>query len=85
MVADVDVLGVRLCYRVRCHEDGTLVITTNWDSIQLIAKLTEQTSNLGDLVSTIALKAMYSASVDEYAIVFCTREVQLIRPSASFR
>ena len=23
MVADVDVLGARLCYRVRCHEDGT--------------------------------------------------------------
>jgi len=28
---------------------------------------------------------MYSASVDERAIVFCVRDVQAMRPPASFR
>ena len=41
MVADVDVLGVRLHYGVGCHEYGPLIITADWDSIQLIAELIE--------------------------------------------
>ena len=35
MVADVDVLGARLHYRVGCHEYGPLIVTTDWDSILL--------------------------------------------------
>ena len=60
MVADVNVLGVRLCHRVGCHEYGPLIITTNWDSFQLIAELTEQTSNPGNLVSAIAQSHVFS-------------------------
>ena len=41
VVADIDVLGARLCYRVGCHEYGPLIITADRDSFQLIAKLTE--------------------------------------------
>ena len=41
MVVDVNVLGARLHYRVGCHKYGPLIITTDWDSIQLIAELTE--------------------------------------------
>ena len=53
MVANIDVLGPRLYYRVGCHEYGPLIVTANQDSIQLIAELTEQTPNPGNLVSTI--------------------------------
>ena len=62
VVADVDVLGARLCYRVGCHEYGPLIITANWDSLQPIAKLTEQTSNPGNLVSAIAQSHVFSLS-----------------------
>jgi len=62
VVADVDVLGVGLCYRVGCHEYGPLIITANQDSFQLIAKLTEQTSNPGNLSSTIAQNHIFSLS-----------------------
>jgi len=62
MVADVNVLGVRLCYRVGCHEYGPLIITTDRDSFQLIAELTEQTSNPGNLASTIAQSHIFSLS-----------------------
>ena len=41
MVANVDVLGARLYYRVGCHEYGPLIVTANQDSIQLIAELTK--------------------------------------------
>jgi len=62
MVADVDVLGVRLHYRVGCHEYGPLIIITNQDSFQLIAELTEQTSNPGNLASTITQSHVFSLS-----------------------
>ena len=41
MVVDVDVLGAWLHYRVGCHKYGPLIVTTNQDSIQLVAELTE--------------------------------------------
>ena len=62
MVADVNVLGARLRYRVGCHEYGPLIITANWDSFQLIAELTEQTLNPGNLVSAITQSHVFSLS-----------------------
>ena len=41
MVVNVNVFGARLHYGVGCHEYGPLIVTADWDSIQLIAKLTE--------------------------------------------
>jgi len=62
VVADVNVLGVRLHYRVGCHEYGPLIITAIWDSFQLIAELTKQTLNPGNLVSAIAQSHVFSLS-----------------------
>ena len=41
MVADVDVLGVRLHDRIGSHKYGSLIVTADWDSFQLVAELTE--------------------------------------------
>ena len=41
MVADVNVLGARLCDGIGSHEYGSLVVTADRDSFQLIAELTE--------------------------------------------
>jgi len=73
MVVDVDVLGARLHYRVGCHEYGPLIITANQDSSQLIAKLTEQTSNPGNLASTIAQSHVFSLSGRVHNSLLCTR------------
>ena len=60
MVVDVNVLGVRLHYRVGCHEYGPLIITADRDSIQHIAELTEYTPDPGNLASAIAESHVFS-------------------------
>ena len=41
MVADVDVVGVRLCDGIGSHEYGSLIVTADQNSSQLVAKLTK--------------------------------------------
>ena len=81
VVANVDVLGALVKFRVLGQRNGTLIVLVDLDRLIALYKTELAQNALSQIASwTAFVNAMYSASVDDSATVRCFLLLQLMHP-----